>query len=502
MQRSAFPFTAALVAGLLLCAAADSRADNQTPSFTALSPASELPFRIEVRPVDTGAMSLPTLHSFASAEVDGKWILFGGRTNGLHGFQQTGSANFPASSQNRDVWVIDPASGQSWHRSLADPSAGLGASAYAALTIASTESLQKGNRLYMVGGYGELTPGGGTGTLSTLTAIDLPGMMAWAMGGSGSAAAYVRQTSNPALTVTGGALVELGGRMQLVFGQNFQGGYTPGKTGTYTQQVRSFDLNDDGVTLSATNFAATTPDASYRRRDLNVVPVMRPDGAGGFVKGAVALSGVFTPDNGAWTVPVEINAQGQPTMADPLAAGTFKQGFNGYESATVGLFSKATGTMHELLLGGISAQFVDPATGLVGTDPNLPFVSDLTAVSIDASGNYSQRHLGYYPTLLDQSGKPLLFGANAHFFANDALQSFENGVIDLDALSGVTTLGYVFGGIVSNSPNTQGVAGAITGASNLMFQVVLVPVPEPSTAVLALAGLGLFAWRRRVAGRG
>jgi hypothetical protein len=497
MQRPSFHLTAALAALLLLCAAATgARADNQTSALTPLSPAGELPFRIELRQVDTAAMTLPTLHSFAAAEIDGKWILFGGRTNGLHGFQQTGSANFPTASQNREVWVIDPASGQSWHRSLADPAAGLSASAFAALTIANTESLQKGSRLYMVGGYGELA-GGGLGTLGTLTAIDLPGMMNWAMGGAGSASAYVRQTSNAALTVTGGALVELDGRMQLVFGQNFQGGYTPGKTGIYTQQVRSFDLVDDGVTLSASNFAATTPDASYRRRDLNVVATMRPDGAGGFVKGATALSGVFTLDNGAWTVPVEIDAHGVPTMADPLAAGTFKQGFNGYESATVGLFSKATGTMHELLLGGISAQYLDEASGLVGTDANLPFVNDVTAVTIAADGSYSQRHLVYFPTVLDQTGKRLLFGANAHFFANEALQSFENGVIDLDSLTSVTTLGYVFGGIASNSPNTQGVAGAITGASNLVFQVVLVPVPEPSSAVLVLAGLGLFAWRRR-----
>ena len=211
------------------------RAQNQTDTVTPLSSASDLPFTLQVKAVDTGAMALPTLQGYASAQYDGKWILFGGRTNGLHGFEQSGAVNFPVSSQNRDVWVIDPVTMQSWHRSLNDASAGLSASAYSALTIPDTESIQKGDRLYVVGGCGE-TPGGGTGTMNTLTAISLPGMMSWAMGGTGSAAPFVRQTSDPSLTVTGGALLQLDGRMQLVFGQNFNGGYTPGKTGAYTQQ--------------------------------------------------------------------------------------------------------------------------------------------------------------------------------------------------------------------------------------------------------------------------
>src|SRR5690606_41691851 len=60
--------------------------------------------------------------------------------------------------------------------------------------------------------------------------------------------------------------------------------------GVYTQQVRSFDIDDDGVNLSLANIATSTPDADYRRRDLNIFPVMRP-ASGSSEPGLIVLSG-------------------------------------------------------------------------------------------------------------------------------------------------------------------------------------------------------------------
>ncbi|MCA9234637.1 MAG: hypothetical protein KDA44_04170 [Planctomycetales bacterium] len=485
--ESSSRIAAALAAATLISLAtiSPSRAGpHQTDAVTPLAPTGDLPFRIELQAVDVGNLELPTLHSYAAAQYDGKWVLVGGRTNGLHGFEQSGSANFPTASQNRDLWVIDFANGQSWHRALDEAATGLSGEEVAALTSSNNQFAQVGDRLYTVGGYGERA-GGGLGTMDALTAVDLPGIVAWAMGGAGTAADHVRQTTDARLTLTGGAMYELNGRMQLVLGQNFAGGYSPSKTGAYTQQIRSFEIVDDGATLGVANWDETVPDEAFRRRDLNVFPVLRPDGAGGEEEGLAVLSGVFTPDNGAWTVPIEINATGVPSMADPTAADTFKQGFNGYHSAKLGLYSQTTGAMHEVLFGGISLQFRDEATGDIVTDDNFPFVNDVTAVSVDAAGEYAQRHLGYFPEILDQTDKRLRFGANAEFFLDGATPVFANGVIDLDAVTGATTLGYVFGGLASNSPHTRGVADAISGASNRVFAVVITPVPEPATALLA-----------------
>jgi hypothetical protein len=469
---------------------------HQTSTFTPIQPASGLPYRISLREYDFGAAELPGLHSNAAGRYRGNWVLLAGRTNGVHDLDQTGEQSFPEEFQNRDVWVINPTTKQTWHRSLGDPSlgvtdpsSGLTPAQIASLTPTNNQSAQVGDTLYMSGGYGLNTASEFT-TFDMLTALDLPGLVDWAVTGSGQAVDHLRQLVHPIASVTGGEMYEIGGRMHIVFGQDFEGPYSPRSDGAYTRQVRSFDIVDDGANLAIANVTQTPPVQAYRRRDLNVVPVMRPDGAGGIGAGLVALSGVFTTGFGAWTVPVEIDAAGNPTMTDPNSASTFKQGFNGYHSAKLGLYSESSGDMHEILFGGISVQYVDEALGVVITDNGMPFVNDLTSVVIDSNGSYSQHHLGYFPEILDAGGKRWRFGANAEFFVADGVETFDNGVIKLDQLTGETTLGYIFGGIMTNGPHTRGFPDVTSTASFRIFEVVLITVPEPPTWFLAVIAAG------------
>lgn len=476
---------------------APALAQHQTSTFTPIQSAAGLPYRISVQPYEFGSAQLPGLHSYAAGHYNGKWVLMSGRTNGVHDLDQAGEQSFPPESQNRDVWVIDPVTRQSWHRSLGnptsgvtDPASGLTPEQIASLTATNNQFEQVGRRLYIAGGYGLNTIGEFT-TFDMLTAVDLPGLVDWVVTGAGHAADHMRQFTNPTTSVTGGAMYEMGGRMHIVFGQDFEGPYSPRSDGAYTRQVRSFDIVDDGTDLSIANVTQTTAVSAYRRRDLNVVPVVRSDGMGGEKEGLVALSGVFTTSFGAWTVPVEIDADGIPTMANPSAPTTFKQGFNGYHSAKLGLYSEASGEMHELLLGGISVQFRDELTGDIVTDNDMPFVNDLTSIVVGADGAYSQHHLGYFPEVLDGNGKRWRFGANAEFFAAEGVDAFGNGVIKLDQLAGRTTLGYIFGGIMTNGPHTRGFPDVTSTASFRVFEVVLIPVPEPSTLLLAVFAAGV-----------
>ncbi|MBL9163263.1 MAG: hypothetical protein JNL18_11055 [Planctomycetaceae bacterium] len=509
MSRRAIMLTRCLGLAALVCLPSAAPAAHQTPTTSPIDLTGNVPYKIGLREVDFGAAPLPLLHSYAAGTYDGKWVLLSGRSNGVHDLAQSGQGSFPPAAQNRDVWVIDPVTKQSWHRSLGDPGTGVndpasGLSPFQILSLSATNNQfeQVGDRLYVSGGYG-LNASNQFTTFDMLTAIDLPGMVDWVVSGSGQAVDHLRQLNTPVASVTGGAMYEMGGRMHIVFGQDFEGDYSPRSDGTYTRQVRSFDVVDDGTTLAIANVTQTTPNASYRRRDLNVIPTLRPDGADGVAEGLVALSGVFTSSFGVWTVPVEIDADGTPTMANINAPDAFKQGFNGYHSAKLGMYSAATGVMNEVLFGGISLQYYDQSLGQVVTDDNMPFVNDVTSVVIDANGDYSQHHLGFFPEIFDDQGKQWRFGANAEFFAAAGIPTFDNGVIDLDQLTGKTSLGFIFGGIATNGRHTQGNPDVTSTASYHVFEVVYTPVPEANSLVLALTGIGALclATNQRLAQR-
>ncbi len=491
---------AAIAALWLFSSATPSRAQNPLGIFSPVELNPSLPYRVELHEYSLGAAAVPTLHSYAVGHYGNKWLMISGRTNGLHGFDVVfPDQNFPTQFQNREVWVLDLAAKQSWHRSLSDASSGLTNAQIVSLAATNNQFYDKGDTLYVTGGYGVQANGVDFGTFDALSAIDMPGLGDWVMNGIGSAADHIRQIHNPAFKVTGGAMHEIDGRTHVIFGQDFDGVYSPFSEGTYTNQVRSFNIVDDGTNLSVQNISSTSPDDNYRRRDLNVVPTIRPDGVGGLEEGLVVLSGVFTLAGDPWTVPVEIDANGNPSMADPNDPATFQQSISNYHSAKLGFYSEATSEMHEVLFGGISLKYLDPVTQLIKTDDNLPFVNDITSIAIDADGNYSQNHLGFMPELFDQRNRRLRLGTNAEFLPADGVPTFENGVIDFDALAAKTTVGYIFGGLIASAPHVRGNPGQLSSASNHIFEVVLVRVPEPATFAMVAAGgiICVFLRRRR-----
>jgi hypothetical protein len=204
--------------------------------------------------------NLPTLQAFSAGQINGLWVLIGGRTNGMHGFTSNPLANFPPRKQSTRIWVIDPVSGKRWSRKLDDSS--LTNDQVDMLSAFAAQEVQVGNTLYFVGGYGYSRSLGDFTTYSTMTAFDLDKIVNWvrrlgdAPGGNADLATLIRQTSNDVLKVTGGKLTMIGNRAILAFGQLFDGGYGSSSfTQIYTTQVRSFRIIDDGQTLSIAEFA-------------------------------------------------------------------------------------------------------------------------------------------------------------------------------------------------------------------------------------------------------
>ena len=83
-------------------------------SFQVFAQLTQFPF--EVKLVPTTLLDLPGLHSFASAELDGKWIIIGGRKDGIHARQPFNA--FPGAQNNTDIYVVDIATQQSWSASV------------------------------------------------------------------------------------------------------------------------------------------------------------------------------------------------------------------------------------------------------------------------------------------------------------------------------------------------------------------------------------------------
>lgn len=484
-------------------------AANQTASVTPVIVGGNLPYSVELKQYDAAKqLNRPSLHSFVAGEHEGQWVIIGGLSNGLHGFD-VDRPSIPERFQNADVWVIDPMSKTSWNRSLLPGQAdsGLSNEQLLSITSANAQFEQLGDRLYVAGGFGDddVVDPTSRDTFSNLTAFDLPGLVDWTKGGAGTATEHIRQISDPLFKVTGGDMYAIDGKMHLVFGQDFNQPYQGNSfNGEYTKQVRTFTIQDDGTTLGFTELQSTIPEDHFRRRDLNVYPTIQNNGDT-LEQGITVLSGVFTETRGAWTVPVEIDADGNPTQIDfgkdPLNTNNeldndtrvFKQGMNNYHSAKLGLFSEATGDMHELLFGGITLQEYNPsnpnadANGFV-TDTRLPNTSQISSVIRHDDGTYEQHFLGSYPELLtdEATPRPMRFGSNAEFFVADGIPTYENGVLNLDDLpAGETTVGYIYGGIITNAPHVFGNPTALSSASGEIFSVVLTKVvPEPSSLLL------------------
>jgi len=449
-------------------------ADNQTATLSTVLSSNAVPFSIQIQ---QAAFQLPSgLQSYVLGTHGGKWLLLAGRINGLHGFNNSNN-NFPPDTQNTTVFVVDPYLQTVTTRSLTDAGSGLTQAQIDLLSVTAAQSSQSGHTLYIAGGYGIVTSNGVFDTKDALTAIDVPGLIHWVINPSDgeTAAQHIRQIFDPIFQVTGGFMAEAARHhMLLGFGQNFPGANIT-SDGTYSEQIRRFRVIDHGTHLAivAQKAFPKVPDPDYRRAGLNVVPIIENGH-----KRFVAFSGLFTPTDGIWTVPVEISWNGVPKMADPAATNTFKQAMNSYLCPTLELFSRKERNSYTVLMGGISYGFF--SAGVFQTDPELPFINQVTTIKRDRHGSFSQYLMdAEYPVILSTGsnpGNPLLFGTSATFIPVNGLPTYDNGVIKLDAL-GIDPLvvGFIVGGIQSTLPNTN--TESDSAASPYIFTVTLVPAP-------------------------
>ena len=413
------------------------------------------PFQILLEPLSITGLS--GIQAYAFGQYNGKWLIVGGRLDGLHRRQPF--ASFDVAGRNDQLTVIDPLMKQMWSAPLTSLSVGL----QDQLSSTNMEFIQEGDYLYLIGGYGYSYASNGHITYPNLTAIKLPEVIN-AIINKSPIHTFFRQIMDERFAVTGGYLNKIYNTYYLTGGQRFDGRYNPmgpdhgpGFSQVYTNVIQKFRIKEDGEKWTITHLPSVIDGVNLHRRDYNVVPQIMPNRQ----EGLTAFSGVFQ-------VTIELPYLNSVNIdsAGYIVNNDFKQYYNHYHCAHIPLYSFKENKMHTVFFGGI-AQYYDSA-GVLIQDNNVPFVKTIARVTRDEKGAMTEYKL---PVEM-----PALLGAGSEFIPVEKLPKYNNEVIKLDELNDDTTLlGYIYGGISSMAMNVFfSNSGTQSSATNRIFKVYVI----------------------------
>uniref|UniRef100_UPI004049DBAC hypothetical protein n=1 Tax=Flavobacterium sp. TaxID=239 RepID=UPI004049DBAC len=413
---------------------------------------SSFPYDVVLTPISIA--NLPGLHSYVFAQHEGKWLIIGGRKDGLHARQPFNA--FPNAQNNTDIFVVDIASQQVWSESVNVLPTGL------------KEQLQATNfcfhqddeTLYIAGGYAFSATANDHVTFDKLTAVDVPHLINAIINGN-SITSFFKQIADPIFQNTGGQMGKIGNLFYLVGGQIFTGRYNPMNDPTFTQtyhsKIQKFTIDNSESQLSFSNYEAVSDIVHLHRRDYNLVPQIFPDGEEGYT----ISSGVFQINADLpFLYPVDIKSDGYFPQTQ------FNQYLSNYHSGITALYNQTDSQMHSLFYGGMSQYYYD-GTSLI-QDNSVPFVKTISRVTREADGTLSEHKL--------TAEMPNLKGAGAEFIPNQNLPHYTNEVIKLDEIEAEEfVIGHLFGGIQSptNNPFTNNQTNS-TSADPTIYEVKLV----------------------------
>ena len=362
--------------------------------MTLKTSAQTAPFQIAIEPLDIS--SLGGLQAYAWGQHNGKWLIVGGRLDGLHRRQPF--AAFDVAGHNTQIIVVDPVAQQKWSAPLSSLPVGM----QEQFSSTNMEFYQQGDYLYLAGGYGYSNTSLDHITYPNLSAIKVPDVINAVINGT-TFTTYCRQITDTMFAVTGGYLNKINSTYYLTGGQKFIGRYNPmgptsgpGFIQIYTNAIRKFNINDDGVTLSVNHLPSIIDATNLHRRDYNVVPQILPTGE----EGITAFSGVFQ-------VGVDLpflNCVNIDSIAH-VVNNAFSQYYNHYHCAHIPLYSVSANEMHTVFFGGI-AQYYD-SLGILVQNNNVPFVKTIARVTRNSIGVMAE-----YKLPIEM---PSLLGAGSEF---------------------------------------------------------------------------------------
>lgn len=444
--------------------------------------AATLPFSISFEELNfENKPVLPHLQSYASTiSKDGYLLLLGGRwQQGLHQFKGKPNKNFDPAKSNRNIYVIDPNTGDCWCFDTNKLSPELFAPIQATNQQAHHERAT--DIMYLVGGYGWKADKSDMLTFNTIISFKVEELVL-AIKSSASSAVIQNLfaiSNDDRLAITGGELTKLDETFYLIFGQLFNGQYSAFGGAdyfqAYSEEIRAFTLKPDSLEiLSYGANRSSDADHPYHRRDGNIVESIDP--TTGELR-ITAFGGVFPPGIiGGYTYPINIYG-----TKSPIIDRSVNQKFSQYECPTISVYDDKNPSIYHTFFGGISHHYYSQTADQEnvyeevtkeGRNDGLPFISDITTFTQNSEGQYAE-YLHKEPIMNN-----LLIGSSSSFMVLPSLYAtgnlFENGVIKLSSLTANTRylVGYIFGGIVADFPLPK-IPNAGTTAANKLFAVYL-----------------------------
>lgn len=418
---------------------------------------SSFPYSVRLEQVEVEG--LPGFHSFAYAQHDGKWLIVGGRTDGIHARQPF--ASFPPNHNNNHIFVIDPSSGEFFAEPLDPLSTGIREH----LQSTNMNFHQIADTLYIIGGYAFSESAGDHITFPKLTTIVVSETMNDVMSGSLSEDSF-GHLYDERFAVTGGQLGRFDDILILVGGHRFDGRYNPRDMPTfrqeYTHAIQYFRIDRALVSPEISYYSKVVDEEHLRRRDYNLVPYIFRDGEPGYM----ISTGVFQREV---DLPFLYNVEiGKEQFYEPIP--DFEQLLSHYHSPKLSLYLEESEELHMLFFGGL-AQFYFQGNQLI-QDDRVPFVTTISLVTRFSDGSFAEFAL--------REDMPDLKGTSAEFIPNPQLPKNETGVILMDEIdSGRVLAGHIVGGIdtpiinpfVTNQTNR-------TSASYTIYEVWIDPAPS------------------------
>jgi len=414
-----------------------------------------LPFEVEI---DT--LNIPQLggiQSYAFGQSGSKWLIVGGRLDGLHKRQPW--ASFDPAGNNNNLIVIDPITKQKWSTSLSS----LPTNIQEQLSSTNMGFYQKGDYLYCIGGYGFSANSNDHITYPYLTSIEVSKVIQSIIDGL-SITPYFKQIEYSKMQVTGGKLKTINDRYYLLGGQKFMGRYNPmgpnngpGFIQEYTNSVRIFDLKQDvGQLPQILNYTEWVDTNLFHRRDYNAEPQILSDGK----QGIMMFSGVFRTDADLpFLNTISINENNYKENTG------FKHLLHNYHCPVVPIYSEVNQSMYNIFFGGIAQYYYE--NGILMKDDNVPFVKTISCVSRNNKDSFIESKLNIE--------LPEFLGAGAEFIPNQNIAVYDNHVQKFDDFSNERELiGYIYGGISSTAANIFFSNGSdLSKASSMIFKVYL-----------------------------